>query len=167
MTTMATDTRLRQCTVCGESKPLTLFPRNGKDKLGKTRYRTDCKTCYNITRKLTKNKAVSKFLNNTMHRTNEVGTYNLDDWRDVMLYFRGACCYCGQTQSRGKRLTRDHGVAVSKGGPTARWNILPACGRCNRSKSNDDLEAWYKKQPFYSSNQLGAILEWMNNEQRV
>lgn len=157
----------RHCTVCGVEKGITEFPKNGKDKHGNTRYRTDCKECYNITRKLTKNKAVAKFLNNTKHRTKEEGTYTLDDWKSVMLAFRGRCAYCGQTQSRGARLTRDHAVPVSKGGPTTRWNIVPACQKCNSRKGDNDLETWYKKQKFYSSSQLARILEWMNNEKSV
>lgn len=48
------------CKVCGLEKRLTEFPKNGKFKDGSTRYRADCKECYNISRK-----KLSKFLNNT------------------------------------------------------------------------------------------------------
>lgn len=156
------------CTVCGDSKPQSEFPRNGKDKVGAARYRTDCKECYNITRKLTKRKSVTKFLNNTKHRTGEFNTYNLQDWKDAMIHFRGACAYCGQKQSRRIKLTRDHVVPVTAQGPTTRENIVPACSRCNSSKSNFDYELWFKKQKFYNKEQYDLLMEWVNsNGERV
>lgn len=150
----------RVCTVCGEDKPITEFPKNGKDKQGKPRHRTDCKTCYAITRKLTKRKAVSKFLNNTKHRTGEEDTYTLQDWKDAMLHFRGGCSYCGRKQSRKLRLTKDHVVPVSKGGLTVRTNIAPACSRCNSSKNDSDLKIWYLKQKFYCKEREATLNEW-------
>ena len=149
-----------ECSVCGEVKDLHDFPKNGKDKDGKVRHRTDCKVCYNITRKLTKNNVVTKFLNNTKHRTGEVNTYTLQDWKDAMLHFKGCCSYCGRKQARGLKLTREHVVPVSKGGLTDRQGIIPACGRCNSSKADTDLHVWYPKQPFFSSERLELIRKW-------
>lgn len=154
---------IRQCTVCGELKLLSEFPKNGKDKEGNTRHRTDCKVCYNITRKLTKRKAVTKFLNNTRHRTGEQDTYTLTDWKDAMVHFKGCCSYCGTQQSRKIRLTRDHVIPVSQGGLTVRTNIAPACGRCNSSKSNNTLQEWYPKQKFYSPERMELIEQWIKS----
>lgn len=152
---------MRECSVCGVDKDITEFPKNGKDKLGNTRYRTDCKECYGISRKLTKRKAVTKFLNNTKHRTGEVDTYMLDDWRDAMLFFRGACAYCGTKQSRRLRLTRDHVVPVSDGGGTTRRNIVPGCRSCNSSKANKDMEAWFRSTKFFDKKRLEDVKEWV------
>lgn len=152
---------MMQCSVCGEEKAFSEFPKNGTFPDGRTRYRNDCKVCYNITRKLTKRKAVTKFLNNTKNRTGEVNTYTLDDWRDCMVHFRGSCSYCGVRQSRKLKLTRDHVVPVSKGGLTTRQSIVPACGRCNSSKSDHDLDEWYPKQPFYTEERHNAIKAWI------
>lgn len=149
------------CTVCGVEKDRTDFPKNGRYPSGLTRYRSDCKECYNITRKLTKKKAVGKFLNNTKNRTGEVNTYTLEDWRDCMVHFRGTCSYCGIKQSRKLRLTRDHVVPVSKGGVTTRQSIAPSCGRCNSSKSNHDLDVWYPKQLFYDEERHRKVREWI------
>lgn len=149
-----------KCTVCEKDKPIDEFPKNGKFADGRTRHRPDCKECYSITRKLTKQKAVTKFLNNTKHRTGEEGTYTLDDWRDSMIHFRGACSYCGAKQTRKLKLTRDHVVPVSKGGLTVRSGIIPACGRCNSSKANHDLETWFMKQPFYDVSRHMRINNW-------
>jgi len=148
------------CNVCGVPKPLTEFPKNGKFKDGSTRYRADCKECYNISRKINKKK-LSKFLNNTKHRTGEEDGYSLEDWKDVMLYFRGRCSYCGRKQSRSVKLTKDHVVPVSKGGKTVRENIVPSCERCNSSKSGSDFEEWYVKQEFYSDDRMKKIDKWI------
>lgn len=151
---------IRECSVCGVEKDITLFPKNGKDKLGNTRHRTDCKECYGISRKLTKRKSVTKFLNNTKYRTGEIDTYMLDDWRDAMLYFRGSCAYCGRKQSRRLKLTRDHVVPVSAGGMTTRQNIVPACNSCNSGKANKDMEEWFRTKEFFSAEKLALIVYW-------
>ena len=151
------------CSVCGVPKPLTDFPKNGKDKEGMTRYRADCKECYNISRKINKKK-LSKFLNNTKHRTGEEDGYSLEDWKDAVLYFRGECAYCGRKQSRSVKLTKDHVVPVSKGGKTVRENIVPSCARCNSSKSDSDMEEWYVRQQFYSEERMNKINDWCNKE---
>lgn len=150
----------RECSVCGTEKLIGEFPKNGKDKNGNTRHRTDCKECYAISRKLTKRKSVTKFLNNTKNRTGEINTYTLDDWRDAMLHFRGACCYCGKKQSRRVKLTRDHVIPVSQGGVTTRQSIVPACQPCNSSKADKEMVAWYKKKAFYDEARLAEIIRW-------
>lgn len=144
------------CNVCGVPKPLTEFPKNGKFKDGSTRYRADCKECYNIGRKISKKK-LSKFLNNTKHRTGEEDGYSFEDWKDTVLYFRGSCSYCG----RRIKLTKDHVIPVSKGGLTVRRNVIPACERCNSSKSNDDMDEWYVKQKFYNDDRKERIDRWL------
>jgi len=151
------------CNVCGVSKPLTEFPKNGKFKDGSTRYRADCKECYNISRKISK-KRMTKFLNNTKHRTGEEDGYSFEDWKDTVLYFRGKCAYCGRKQSRGVKLTKDHVVPVSKGGKTVRENIVVSCARCNSSKSDSDMEEWYVRQQFYSEERMNKINGWCNKE---
>lgn len=148
------------CSVCGVPKPLTEFPKNGRDKEGATRYRADCKECYNISRKINKKK-LSKFLNNTKHRTGEEDGYSFEDWKDTVMYFRGECAYCGRSQSRSVKLTKDHVIPVSKGGLTNRANIIPACTRCNSSKANHDLDEWYVKQEFYNDGRKERIDRWL------
>ena len=153
-------TTMKVCNVCGVPKPLTEFPKNGKFKDGSTRYRADCKECYNISRKISR-KRMTKFLNNTKHRTGEEDGYSFEDWKDAMLYFRGRCAFCGRKQSRSVRLTKDHVVPVNKGGKTVRENIVPSCERCNSSKSDSDMEEWYSRQSFYSTDRLTKIYNWI------
>ncbi|NLD21621.1 MAG: HNH endonuclease [Bacteroidales bacterium] len=78
-----------------------------------------------------------------------------------MLHFRGACAYCRTKQSRKIKLTRDHVVPVSKGGLTTRPNIVPACQRCNSSKSDGNWVEWYSKQAFYTPEQMEVIRRWV------
>ena len=44
------DEMVRMCGTCGETKPLSEFYKDGKDKEGNVKYRRDCKDCYRITR---------------------------------------------------------------------------------------------------------------------
>lgn len=138
---------MRKCKCCSEDKPLDEFPKNGVDKEGNVRHRVNCKVCYNIARKFTKQKAVTKFLNNTKHRTGEEGTYTLQDWKDAMLFFKGACAYCGKVPTRHKKLTKDHVLAVNNGGKTTRYNIVPSCRSCNSSKNDTPVFEWMKDNP--------------------
>ena len=53
-----------------------------------------------------------------------------NQWEAIKLVYGHRCAYCGQR----KRLTQDHVVPVSKGGPHTASNIVPACRSCNSSK---------------------------------
>jgi hypothetical protein len=55
-----------------------------------------------------------------------------------------AYCYC-----RGK-MEADHVLALNSGGLHEPVNIVPACRRCNASKSDNPVETWYRKQPFFT-----------------
>ncbi len=62
--------------------------------------------------------------------------------------FGDRCAYCG---SRPKApLTVDHVLALSKGGLDEAANVIPACGRCNKSKNDSPVEAWFRRQPFFT-----------------
>lgn len=151
---------LRICNTCGILKPLNQFPRNGVDQFGNIRRRPDCNVCYTIKRKIDKTKH-AKFVNNVKHRTGEEDTYSLADWRDALIYFYGACAYCGKRQSRRVHLTRDHVVPVHTGGTTTRHNIVPACQSCNSSKADSELGEWFTKQRFFTLARLERIRSWI------
>ncbi|MNB67626.1 HNH endonuclease [compost metagenome] len=150
----------KTCSVCGVEKPIVDYPRNGKDFNGATRYRTDCKECYGIARKISK-KRHSKYVSNAKFRTGESELLTLKDWKDAMLFFRGGCAYCGTKRTRQVILTKEHVVPVSKGGPTTRRNIIPACTSCNCSKADTDLEVWYPKHKSFSEERYTMIKRWL------
>lgn len=46
----------------------------------------------------------------------------------------GICHYCG-CQVGAAALTMDHVVPVARGGASAKGNVVPACGACNKRKA--------------------------------
>lgn len=74
--------------------------------------------------------------------------------------FDHCCAYCGVS---GEDLHIEHVVPISKGGPHALGNIIPACQRCNFSKRDHDAESWYRRQKFYSEvrwRKICRVLGW-------
>lgn len=69
--------------------------------------------------------------------------------------FNNSCAYCGSVQ----KITLDHFIPISKGGPDCIGNLIPACYSCNVSKSNHDPVTWYKAQPFFKPSRLRKILK--------
>jgi 5-methylcytosine-specific restriction endonuclease McrA len=55
----------------------------------------------------------------------------------------GGCAYCGAT---GSALQRDCVLALSRGGRYTVDNVVPACGSCNASKSNDEVTRWLRRK---------------------
>lgn len=60
------------------------------------------------------------------------GFWTHDEWLGLVASYWNACAYCG----RFVQLTVDHRVSLSRGGSNWIWNLLPACGRCNRRKGS-------------------------------
>ncbi len=71
-----------------------------------------------------------------------------------------ACAYCGRWD---QKLTIDHIVPKSKGGPHfERANLAPSCFACNSSKSNSDLWEWWNHREFWSFSRANILTIWMN-----
>lgn len=68
--------------------------------------------------------------------------------------FDNCCAYCGKND----KLTIDHFIPISKQGPDCLGNIVPACGECNSSKRDREVEVWYPQQLFYSKRRWQRIL---------
>lgn len=82
-----------------------------------------------------------------------------EQWLDSLEYFNNECAYCGYDDDD---LEQEHVKPLSKGGEYTKSNIIPACKRCNTSKSNRNLNDWYKKQEFYNEEKLEKILDWIH-----
>lgn len=151
----------RVCAFCGEAKPLTEFSKNGVDASGNTKYRLDCKTCYNIRRRenATKKKHTD-FVGGMKRRGESNVSYSHQQWKETVIFFGGECAYCGRTMHKGERLTRDHLEPVKEGGTTTQANIVPACASCNSSKGAEEWREWYMKQPFFSQERMNRIFKW-------
>jgi 5-methylcytosine-specific restriction endonuclease McrA len=50
------------------------------------------------------------------------------------------CAYCGTVHANDEKLTRDHIIPVSKGGPNTWMNTITACKGCNNYKGSHLLE---------------------------
>jgi 5-methylcytosine-specific restriction endonuclease McrA len=162
---------LRRCTHCGEFKGLyDCFYKNGLDENGQTKYRDECKLCYNIKRAANRKrskKAHSDFVGGMKRRGEEEVQFTHQDWKEVLIFFGGECAYCGRTPRKGQKLTKDHLVPVSTGGKTCIDNIVPACSSCNSSKGNEDFKVWFMKQSFFSQDRLNRIFKWRSIMRQV
>lgn len=54
------------------------------------------------------------------------------EWCETLEFFDHRCAYC----LGHKKLTMDHVIPISKGGPHTAGNIVPACRSCNSKKLN-------------------------------
>lgn len=66
------------------------------------------------------------------------------------------CAYCEEAAT-----SLDHIVPRFKSGCSSRHNLLPACRRCNTNKASAEMEAWYKKQAYFTEEKLNRIRNWM------
>ncbi len=66
------------------------------------------------------------------------------EWRATLAFFGHCCVYCGQAA----KLTQDHFVPITRGGPYTRANIVPACKACNTSKLNHPPERWCQPEVY-------------------
>lgn len=62
-------------------------------------------------------------------------------WAEVQRLW-GGCAYCGETD---RPLQRDCVQPIARGGRYTLDNIVPACGLCNASKSNDEVTSWMRR----------------------
>lgn len=68
--------------------------------------------------------------------------------------FNHCCAYCGAAGD----MHMDHFVPIAKGGTHVLGNLVPACERCNLSKTKHDAETWYRSQPWFSDAKWRKIL---------
>lgn len=147
------------CKCCGVEKPISAFYAQSVTGLPSAQ----CKECVNIKRGVVRNKRRhNKFVSKEKCRSGETPEFSLQDWQDCMLYFRASCAYCGAPEGRAaaSKLDRDHLVPISQGGHTTKYNIIPACIKCNRGRGNRDWQVWYKQQDFYTVERERRIAAW-------
>jgi len=61
-----------------------------------------------------------------------ISDFTLEDWIELLEQYGYLCAYCHSTS----KLTMDHVVPLSKGGPHTKDNIVPACQPCNSRKKD-------------------------------
>ncbi|GAA1814087.1 HNH endonuclease signature motif containing protein [Agromyces neolithicus] len=65
-----------------------------------------------------------------------------EQWAALAAEWRG-CAYCGASD---RPLQRDCVQPISRGGRYTLGNVVPACGSCNASKSNDEVTSWLRRK---------------------
>ena len=65
-----------------------------------------------------------------------------EQWSALQVAWAG-CAYCGATD---RPLQRDCVLPISRGGRYTLDNVVPACGSCNASKSNDEVTSWLRRK---------------------
>ena len=147
------------CKCCGVEKPVSEFYAQSMTGLPSAQ----CKECVNIKRSVVRNKRRhNKFVSKEKCRTGEIPEFSLADWKECMLFFRASCAYCGAKEGRAAadKLDRDHLVPISQGGHTVKYNIVPACRKCNRGRGNKEWRAWFRQQEFYTAAKEAHIDAW-------
>lgn len=64
-----------------------------------------------------------------------------EQWATVQSLW-GGCAYCEATD---RPLQRDCVQPIAHGGRYTLDNVVPACGSCNASKSNDEVTSWMRR----------------------
>lgn len=80
------------------------------------------------------------------------------EWEFAIKYFNGKCCYCGKDVTRP---TKDHIVPLHSGGKLNKFNVIPCCQSCNSSKKDNEMEVWYRVQPFFSGERFNKIRDYL------
>lgn len=79
-------------------------------------------------------------------------------WRNhIKEQWNHQCAYCGSNE----KLTLDHIIPQSKGGPDVTKNIICCCHSCNQSKGHSYWEDWYEMQEFYDELRRRKIIDWI------
>ena len=99
---------------------------------------------------------------------NHAVPYSKDALTIRLDHFCGKCAYCGDSVGLliPRSLTWDHFISISRGGSDCLGNLVPACGRCNSSKSDRDPLEWYESQHFFNPIQWGVILSALGKTKR-
>ena len=77
----------------------------------------------------------------------------VEQWTALRAAWNG-CAYCGTDDGA---LQRDCVLPISRGGRYTLDNVVPACGSCNASKSNDEVTSWLRRKKLDES---GFLLRW-------
>lgn len=91
-------------------------------------------------------------------KKNSIATMTTQDWRECLEFFNYKDAYTGLPM---EKVSQDHVIPLSKGGAYTKQNIVPCDVKTNSSKNNNDMEEWFKKQPFFNENRLNKIYKWI------
>ena len=96
---------------------------------------------------------------------NAEGDFTTKDVLNALSFFDNRCAYTGKPLVLCYHL--DHVIALSKGGTNYIWNIVPSNPFPNLSKGANDMEIWYRRQPYFSEERLLKIYEWIDLQKGI
>lgn len=83
-------------------------------------------------------------------------------------FFGWKCAYSGLDIRNDKsNCHRDHIIPISKCGDNGIWNIVPSLDYINLSKSDANMEEWYRKQDYFTEKRLNKIYEYINTMKKI
>lgn len=103
-------------------------------------------------------------INREQNKTHEISEY---EWIECKKYFEYSCAYCGLTEEEHliehkQQLHKEH---VDHEGDNGIINCVPACKRCNSSKSTKEIEEWYDDDnPNYTKEREDKIYAWLTED---
>jgi hypothetical protein len=131
----------RRCTACTVEKPEEVF--EGR------KHCPDCRYYRRVNYNTPAGKLAS--YNRTCKRRGSPGSIDMADWYFLLEHFNHKCAYCAS--NRMKVFQKDHVNPINgiDGTVGVSWlyNTVPACGKCNPSKSDNEWLSWFRSQPFY------------------
>ena len=176
----------KRCPRCKETKSLSEFGRDNRNKDGLNLYCKVCKKKYNDEQREYRLKYYSEY--HRKHRNDEQeyskqyrkehrencrkicsnyrakklavdGEITTEQMEECLEFFNNECAYSGVPLSGEYHL--DHIIPVSKQGRNLINNIVPCLPVINLLKSAKDFETWYPAQSFYSKERYEKIKKWM------
>lgn len=104
-----------------------------------------------------------KFNGHNKRRSNEENQgngINKEQWMEMMEFFEWKCAYSGISLTKDNR-SIDHIIPLHKNGENEVWNCVPMYQPYNSSKHINDMEEWYRKQEYFSEENLKKIYQWI------
>jgi hypothetical protein len=85
-----------------------------------------------------------------------------EQWFEMMTFFGWKCAYSDEYigGKNNEKRSIDHIIPITKEGRNEVFNCVPMVKSYNASKSNKDMEDWYRQQEYFSEERLQKIYEW-------
>ncbi|MEH7505139.1 HNH endonuclease [Neobacillus drentensis] len=145
---------MRTCRICNEEKEITLFETDSRKTTKKT---NRCQACKNASQ----DKAARAY-HHLRHRSPLPVEVTPAEIRLLFEVFDGKCAYCGKRPEVSRELTLDHIVPISENGRNSLANLIPVCGRDNKSKQNRPLVSYFlNNRDKFPDENMTLVIEYM------
>jgi 5-methylcytosine-specific restriction endonuclease McrA len=144
----------RQCRICKETKPLEMME---LDSRRKDKRQNRCQACKNVSH----DKAARAY-HHLRRRSPLPVEVTPAEIRLLFDVFDSTCAYCGERPESSRELTLDHIVPISENGRNTLANLIPVCGRDNKSKFNRPLVTYFlANRDKFPDNHLSLVVDYM------